>query len=80
MIKAETFVVVEFDLEARKIKNGSLKEFNERRRLEFSEGRYNKNMILLGVFETAIDANECIKEFNDIDKLIDTVLKSEEPY
>lgn len=80
MIQAKDFIVVEFDLHARKIRKITLGEFNERRKEEFKRGHLLKFLFLMGVFETEEEADEFISEFNDIDKLIDIVLKEENPY
>ncbi len=80
MIPVKDFIVVEFDLEARIIKKVSLDSFNERRKAEFKEGCVFKNMILIGVVETEIEADKLINEFNDIDSLIAAVLKGEDPF
>lgn len=80
MIQVKDFIAVEFDLEARRIKKIDLWNFNERRKQEFKDGRVFKNLVLMGVFKTEDEADIFIKEFNDIDKLIEAVLKGEDPF
>ncbi len=80
MIPAKDFIVVEFDLLARFIRKITLGEFNERRKEEFKRGHFFKYLMLMGVFETEKEANEFMSEFNDIDELINKVLKIDEPF
>lgn len=80
MIPASEFTVVEFDLNGRFIKKITLWEFNRRRKEEFKYDQYNPNLILLGVFETEEEANECVKEHQDIDKLIAAIVNGQNPF
>lgn len=80
MIPAAEFIVVEFDSCARKIKKISLKEFNERRRDEFKIGSVNPTMVLLGVFETNVEADKCISEHEDVDGIISAITKGQDPF
>lgn len=80
MIQAKDFIVVEFDLHARKIRKLRLEVFNERKKEEFKRGHLNKHLILVGVFETIKEADEFISEYNDIDFLISTILKEEDSF
>lgn len=80
MIQAKDFIVAEFDANARKIRKVTLGEYNERRKEEFKRGHLFKFLFLMGVFETEKEADEFILEFNDIDSLIDTILKEEDPF
>lgn len=80
MIPASEFIVVEFDLHARRIRKITLGEYNERRKEEFKRGHLFKQLVLMGVFETEKEADDFKAEFNDIDSLINSVLKEEDPF
>lgn len=80
MIPAKDFIVVEFDLHARFIRKRTLGEYNDRIKEEWKRGHIFKFLLLMGVFETEIEADKFISEFKDIDALINAVLKTEEPF
>lgn len=80
MIQAKDFIVAEFDLHARRIKKITLGVYNERRKEEFRRGHLFQFLFLMGVFETEKEADDFISEFKDIDNLIATILKQEEPF
>ena len=80
MVQAKDFIVVEFDLHARFLRKITLGKFNERRKEEFKRGHLFKHLLIMGVFETEIEADKFIEEFMDIEALLDAVLKSEDPY
>jgi hypothetical protein len=80
MTQAKDFIVVEFDLHARKCKKITLEIFNERRKEEFKRGHLFKYLVLMGVFETNKEADNFIAEFNDIDLLVNTILKEDNPF
>lgn len=80
MIAAKDFIVVEFDLQARKIRKIRLEVYNERRKEEFKRGHLFKHLVLMGVLETTEDADKFISEFKDVDTLINVVMQEDNPY